>query len=134
MKRQLLWLSGIIALGIASRSVHTGAILFDKYLGDALYAAMIYVLVSMVWRPAPSLRASLAMALMTAIELFQLTLIPARLMTSESLAIRLMARLMGTQFSILDLVAYSFGIIVTAGLEARTARREPLIESRHDEP
>jgi hypothetical protein len=33
---------GIIALGILSRVVHTGFSVFDKYLGDALYAAMVY--------------------------------------------------------------------------------------------
>jgi uncharacterized membrane protein YuzA (DUF378 family) len=47
---------------------------------------------------------------MTAIELFQLTGIPAHLFSSESLAVRLIARLMGTEFSGLDLVAYALGI------------------------
>jgi hypothetical protein len=37
-------LIAIIALGILSRVVHTGLALFDKYLGDALYAAMVYAL------------------------------------------------------------------------------------------
>jgi len=32
----------IIALGILSRLIHTGFVVLDKYLGDALYAAMVY--------------------------------------------------------------------------------------------
>ena len=80
---------GIIALGILSRVVHTGLAVFDKYLGDALYAAMV---------------------VMSAIELFQLTLIPARMLASENWITRICARLMGLQFSFLDLLAYGVGI------------------------
>jgi len=29
-------------MGILSRVVHTGFTIFDKYLGDALYAMMVY--------------------------------------------------------------------------------------------
>src|SRR5438105_3691063 len=34
----------IVSAGLLSRLAHTGFRLFDKYLGDALYAAMVYVL------------------------------------------------------------------------------------------
>jgi hypothetical protein len=34
-------LLGIVAAGLASRLIHTGAPLIDKYLGDALYAAAV---------------------------------------------------------------------------------------------
>ena len=115
MRSRAKWaalLPGIIALGIASRVVHTGWVLFDKYLGDALYAVMVYVLVSLIW-PVSSLRkAAAAMAIMTAIEVFQLTLIPAHLLTSRHLAVRIFARLLGTDFSFLDLTAYAVGIFV----------------------
>ena len=43
MRWRLLLLAAIIAAGILSRVIHTGWIVFDKYLGDALYAAMVYV-------------------------------------------------------------------------------------------
>ena len=102
----VLYLGGIIALGILSRVVHTGLALFDKYLGDALYAAMVYVILWLFWRPT-ALR---AMALMTTIELFQLTLIPAHMLASRHLIVRICARLIGTQFSMLDLLAYAVGI------------------------
>ena len=42
LRSRLSWvfcIVGIIAMGILSRVVHTGFAVFDKYLGDALYAA-----------------------------------------------------------------------------------------------
>src|SRR5512140_2404628 len=86
-----LCIAAIIALGILSRTVHTGLVVFDKYLGDALYAAMAYAILRLFWRGAAV--AVYAMAVMTAIELFQLTLIPAQLLTSKHLAVRISARL-----------------------------------------
>ena len=104
----MLFLAGIIAVGTFSRMLHTGWVLFDKYLGDALYAAMVYAILRLVWRTAAL--AVPAMAIMTAIELFQLTMIPARMLASQHLMVRICARLMGTEFSFLDLLAYGVGI------------------------
>ncbi len=61
-------IAAIIAMGLLSRAVRTGLVIFDKYLGDALYAAMVYGILRLWWRARPS--AVSAMALMTAIELF----------------------------------------------------------------
>jgi len=107
-KSWVLCLAGIISLGILSRVVHTGLVVFDKYLGDALYAAMVYSILRLVWRTAAV--AVPAMIVMTVIELFQLTAIPASLLASEHLLARICARLMGTEFSFLDLLAYGLGI------------------------
>ena len=104
----VLCLVAIIATGILSRVVHTGWIVFDKYLGDALYAAMFYVLLRGLWKS--NAAALAAMAVMTVIELFQLTMIPAQLLASQHLMPRLIARLMGTQFSFVDLLSYAVGI------------------------
>jgi hypothetical protein len=101
-------IAGIIAMGILSRVVHTGLPVFDKYLGDALYAMMVYGILRLVWRPGAS--AASAMVLMTLIELFQLTMIPAQMLGSEHWMIRMIARLMGVQFSFADLLAYGVGI------------------------
>jgi Protein of unknown function (DUF2809) len=77
-------LAGIIAVGILSRVVHTGLLVFDKYLGDALYAAMVYTILRLSWMAAVRARLAVsAMAIMTVIELFQLTMIPAHLLTNE---------------------------------------------------
>jgi hypothetical protein len=104
----LLCLAGIVAMGILSRAVHTGFVVFDKYLGDALYAAMVYVILRLLWNP-PAL-APWTMATMTVIELFQLTMIPAHMLASHHLIVRVCARLLGTEFSFLDLLAYAVGI------------------------
>ena len=99
---------GIIAMGILSRVVHTGLVVFDKYLGDALYAAMVYGILRLLSRPAAS--TVCAMVVMTAIELFQLTMIPAHMLSSGHWMTRICARLMGVEFSFLDLLAYGVGI------------------------
>ena len=117
-------LVAIIALGIASRTFHTGWIVFDKYLGDALYAAMVYVLFSRVAQTSPIRNAIVSMAAMTALELFQLTMIPARLLNSSNFAVRIVARLLGTEFSSFDLIAYSVGIVGIALIEIAMSKRQ----------
>jgi hypothetical protein len=99
-----IFLAVIIPVGIFSRIVRTGFVLFDKYLGDALYAAMIYAILRLWWTSRAA--AVGAAAAMIAIELFQLTAIAAHLLTSEHLIVRIIARLMGTHFSYVDVLAY----------------------------
>lgn len=114
-------LAAIVVTGVLSRVVHTGFVLFDKYLGDALYAAMVYVLFRLTGRIAPvALWAAVAM---TALELFQLTGIPAQMLRNGSAAARLCARLMGTQFSAADLLAYAAGIGCLAMVDRWRSRR-----------
>lgn len=98
----------IIVTGLLSRVVHTGFAVFDKYLGDALYAAMVYGILRLLLRAAAA--AVCAMVVMTAVELFQLTMIPAHMLASEHLMTRICARLIGVEFSFLDLLAYAVGI------------------------
>src|SRR5260370_40232984 len=104
----MFFLAGIVAVGILSRVVHTGLVVFDKYLGDALYGVMVYTILRLLWRSASV--ALPAMVMMAGIELFQLTMIPAHMLGSEHLMIRICARLIGTEFSFLDLLAYGVGI------------------------
>ena len=111
LRSRLSWvlcIVGIIAMGILSRVVHTGLPVFDKYLGDALYATMVYGILRLLCRAAAS--AVCAMVVMTVIELFQLTMIPAHMLSSEHLITRICARLIGVEFSFLDLLAYGVGI------------------------
>ncbi len=110
-------LAAIIAAGILSRLVHIGWIVFDKYLGDALYAAMVYAILRLFIESRAV--ALWAMLVMTAIELFQLTLIPAHMLSSENPMARIAARLMGTQFSFLDLLVYAVGIACIWLVDAR---------------
>lgn len=53
-----------------------------------------------------------------AIERFQLTLIPAQMLASPDCWTRAAARLLGTQFSFLDLLAYAAGIICVFALDS----------------
>lgn len=108
---------GIIVLGLLSRSVTTGWIVIDKYLGDALYAAMVYALLRVVLRAGPA--AAGAAVLMAAIESFQLTGIPARMLASGNGLTRVVARLLGVQFGWADLLAYAVGIGLLWAFDAR---------------
>lgn len=115
---QRLWcwlLAAIVLAGILSRIAHTGILVLDKYLGDALYAAMLYVLIRLTGRIR---RVAMWTAItMTAVEVFQLTGVPARMLRSQHLAVQICARLLGTQFSVLDLLAYGVGIVCITALD-----------------
>ncbi|MCU0229179.1 MAG: DUF2809 domain-containing protein [Bryobacterales bacterium] len=121
----LALLAVVIASGIASRAFPVGHPLFDKYLGDALYAAMVYILLHLTGRIR---RVALwAAVVMTALECFQLTGIPAALVHSGHVPLRLIARLLGTHFHWLDLAAYAADILPLAcfhrpGPPERTSR------------
>jgi hypothetical protein len=107
----ILCLVGIITVEILSRVGHTWLVAVDKYLGDALYAAMVYTILRLFWRAAARARlAASATAVMTAIELFQLTMIPAHPLANEHVVVRICARLMGTEFSFLGRLTYAVGI------------------------
>src|SRR5436305_2062393 len=98
MKSRQSWfifITAIIAIGILSRVVHTGIAIFDKYLGDALYAAMAYGILRLLVKPAAS--ALCAAVIMTTIETFQLTMIPAHMLVSEHWITRVCARLIGVE-------------------------------------
>jgi hypothetical protein len=112
---------GIIFLGLLSRSVVTGWVLLDKYLGDALYAAMVYALLRILLRARPA--AATAAVMMVAIESFQLTGIPARMLAGGNGLTRVVARLLGVQFGFADLLAYAVGIGVIWAVD--TLARDP---------
>lgn len=117
--REFWWvlLVVIVLAGLLSRATHTGFRLIDKYLGDALYAGMVYVLLRLSGRVE---RVALwAAAAMAAIECFQLTGIPAGLWRSGDPVLRVLARVLGTEFSGWDLLAYGVGILGMAGVGAR---------------
>ena len=80
----------------------------EQYLGDALYATMVYAILRLLRRSASVVLP--AMVVMAGIELFQLTMIPAHMLGSEHLMLRICAHLIGTEFSFLDLLAYAVGI------------------------
>jgi nicotinamide riboside transporter PnuC len=111
----LMCLGMVIIIGLASRVFHTGFSLVDKYLGDALYAAMFYLILSLLWPRSSTLyRACAAMAVMTVIETFQLTQIPLQLSKSTNIVLHILAVLLGTEFRWMDMLAYLIGITAMA--------------------
>lgn len=122
--RRALALAGlvVVAAGLGVRAV--GAVSgFDGVagpVGDALYAALVYVLVAFV-RPRATGRvvAGVAWGLCAAIELAQLTGVPAQLS-----ALWWPARLvLGTTFHAPDLIAYVVGVLAAAAVDAALGRR-----------
>jgi hypothetical protein len=106
-----------IALGIASRKVHTGFFLWDKSLGDALYAVMIYFFLALA-RPSssPRLLGLAAFAISFAIELFQATGIPKQLP-------RLLQIALGVEFAWHDVACYAVGAAAVALAHAIASRK-----------
>jgi hypothetical protein len=103
----------IIALGLLSRIFPLGHPLWDKYLGDALYAAMVYALLRLFTKANPASLLVTSSAVMLVIEAFQLTAIPSSMLASPQIETQIAARLLGTQFSFFDLLAYATGIYST---------------------
>lgn len=95
-----------VAAGLLSRRWLDG--LPAKLAGDALYTALVYVIALAV---APDLRprraAAIALGWSFAVELFQLTGVPARL-SAKHVLWRL---ILGTTFGLVDLAGYLIGAI-----------------------
>ena len=89
------------------------------FVGDALYAALLYVVVAAIAPQAAARTASvLAFAACAAIEVFQLSGIPARLAQALPVA----ALVLGTTFQWTDLLAYALGA-AAAGVVDAVSRR-----------
>jgi hypothetical protein len=87
-------------------------------LGEALYAALAYVLLSIVWpQLMPARKALVTIAAMIAIEAFQLTGVPAHFAASGNSVLRLLAIVLGTTWSWRDLLGYAVGIAAIALLD-----------------
>ncbi|WP_264668838.1 DUF2809 domain-containing protein [Arthrobacter sp. VKM Ac-2550] len=93
---------------------------WTNHTGDALYAVLIYLLVAAVTPRIPSvLTAAAALAVCTAVELLQLSPLPAAL--GEIFP---PARLVfGTTFGMLDLVSYGTGVLAAGLLDGVLRRR-----------
>jgi hypothetical protein len=113
-----------IIIGILSRLFQTQNIVFDKYLGDMLYAALVYLLISFVWTgAAPLTKLLLAMIIMILIESFRLTGIPLSFRRSESVTLQILAFALGTGFSFLDIIAYLAGIVLVYLVDSQFVTR-----------
>jgi hypothetical protein len=119
--RYALLLAVTVIVGIASRKVHLGIRLWDKSLGDVLYAvAMLFALGLVAPRSRPVVLTAAAFGASFAIELFQLTGVP--LAIAETPHWGFARWLLGTDFAWHDVACYAVGAL-GAGLLARPLRR-----------
>jgi hypothetical protein len=107
----LVALAVTVAAGLGVRHVTGGA--FGKYAGDALYATAVYWCVVLI-KPTMRLAPIVAVLICWAIELFQLTPIPARLSSHSTLS-RLV---LGSTFGGWDMVAYPVGVLVAVAVHS----------------
>lgn len=115
----LLLLFAAAAVGLVSRLLPIGVILWDKYVGDAVYAAAFYLVVSLIWRDWPiATKVLITTIYVVAIEVFQLTPVPTQLGQSRQIVVKLFAYIvLGSKFSWWDLLAYGVGIAVVASVD-----------------
>ena len=108
----------IVITGLASRVFHSGLALIDHDLGEALYAALAYVLLGIVSpQLLPTHKALITAVAMVVIEAFQLTGVPADFAASGNVGLKLLAVMLGTAWSWRDLLGYAVGIAVVALLD-----------------
>jgi hypothetical protein len=120
-----LALLAVVGLGILSRRSPIGLHLYDKSLGDALYAIAVYLTLAVLLPRQPPRRVALwAIGCCLVVEAVQLTGIPAR-----HAAHPLVRWLIGTRFAWEDIACYLVGVAANLALDLKM-RRDP----RHREP
>lgn len=131
MRRLLLLVAAVVVIA-AGLAVHTGVPgEVGGFAGDALYAVLVFLLIAIA-APAVSapMVAGAALAVCWAIELLQLTPLPAALSRSVPGA----ALVVGSTFQVSDLIAYALGaaaagtadaVIRRAAGSSRGGRRTP---------
>jgi hypothetical protein len=116
MLRLLLAMAVTVALGLASRLCPTGWFLWDRVLGEVLYAVAAYIAWAMILgRKPPLVIAVIAFASCLAVELFKLTGIPA-----ENQHVFLVRWFLGMTFSVVNLGYYLIGVVLSALADGAT--------------
>lgn len=112
-------LCATIALGVASRVWPIGNTIWDKSFGDVAYAIMIgFVILFVRPRTKPHAVGMIATAIGFALELFQLTGIPAR-------APRVLRIALGDTFAWHDMACYAIGGCLVALILRASSRARP---------
>jgi hypothetical protein len=119
--RYLLALAAVVALGLTTRTVSVGWHVWDKSLGDVIYAVGAYLVLRLLApRVAPRWSALAALVFCLAIELFKVTGLPA------AWASAWWSRLLfSTAPSWHNVVCYVLGVAVVASVDALVAGMEP---------
>lgn len=125
----MLVLVGVVGLGLAVADVGTSPL--ADALGSALYTAAVYLVLALVRpraREVPLAGAALAIAV--AVELTQLTPVPAALVDLWS-PVRL---LLGTSFDPRDLLAYLIGAVAVGALDHAAAAATAAVSANRVRP
>jgi Protein of unknown function (DUF2809) len=110
MLHLLLALAATVVVGLASRLHPVGWYLYDRALGEVLYAVAAYLALAMLlFRKPVLLIAVLAWASCLAVELFKLTGFPA-----EHQHLLLVRWFLGMHFAYLNLAYYFIGVLLIA--------------------
>src|SRR5262249_51900337 len=118
MTRMLVALALTMALGFLSRYHPIGWPVYDKSLGDVLYAVAAYLLLAILLpRRSPNWIAVVALTLCLAIETFQATGVPARYAH-----IGVVRWILGTTFAWHDIACYCIGVGLIAILDRKVLR------------
>ncbi|HWG47546.1 MAG TPA: DUF2809 domain-containing protein [Gemmataceae bacterium] len=116
MLRLLLALAVTVVLGLASRLYPVGCFLWDRVLGEVLYAVAAYLVLAMLlFRKSPLFIAVIAFVCCLAVELFKLTGIPA-----EYQGVFLVRWFLGMSFSVVNLGYYCIGVVLIAFADGAT--------------
>ncbi len=111
-----LALAATIFLGLASRLHPLGWFLWDRVLGEVLYAVAAYLVLAMLlFRKPPWLVAALAFGSCLAVEVFKLTGIPA-----ENQNVFLVRWFLGMTFAWVNLGYYFIGVVLIAFADGAT--------------
>jgi hypothetical protein len=116
MLRLLLAFAITVVLGLASRLHPVGWFLWDRVLGEVLYAVAAYLVLAMLlFRKPPWVIAVLAFLCCLAVELFKLTGIPA-----EYQHVFLVRWFLGMNFDVVNLGYYFIGVVLVAFVDSAT--------------
>lgn len=116
MLRLLLALAAAVILGLASRLYPVGWYLYDRILGEVLYAVAAYLALAMLFfRKPPLFIALLAFACCLAVEVFKLTGIPAKYQH-----VLLVRWFLGMVFAWVNLSYYFIGVVLSAFADGAT--------------
>lgn len=128
--RRLRLLVDVLLVVVAGLVVflQAGGTWWGGLAGDALYAALIYLIVAIAFpRTKVTAIAAVAFAICAAIELFQLTGMP----TTWADAFWPIRLVLGVGFDPLDLVAYAVGATAAAGYDTVLRRAGHRARARH---
>jgi hypothetical protein len=116
MLRLLSALAVTVVLGLASRLYPVGWFLYDRVLGEVLYAVAAYLALALLLvRQPPWFIAVLAFVCCLAVELFKLTGIPA-----EFQHVLLVRWFLGMSFNLVNLGYYFIGVVLIAFADGAT--------------